>query len=46
MISVVSVYAPRCGLDDCIKDKFCDELLDVVSKLGEKVIANGSWRRE
>ena len=28
-----------CGLDDSINDKFYDELLDVVSKLGEKEIA-------
>ena len=39
MIPIVSVYAPRCDLDDSIKDKFYDELLDVVSKLGKNEIA-------
>ena len=38
MISVFSVYAPQCGLDVSIKDKFYEELLGVVSKLGEKEI--------
>ena len=33
------VYAPQCGLDDSIKDKFYHKLLDIVSKLGEKEIA-------
>ena len=38
VVSVVSAYAPQCGLDDNYKDIFYDELLAVVSKLGEKEI--------
>ena len=36
LVSVVSAYAPQCGLDDSSKDIFYDELLAVVLKLGEK----------
>ena len=33
VVSVVSAYAPQCGLDDNYKDIFYDELLAVVSKV-------------
>ena len=36
IISVISVYAPQCGLDDSHKDDFYDSLINVVRMLGEK----------
>ena len=50
IISVISVYAPQCGLDDSQKDNFYDSLTSVVRKLEEKEIAiivgdnNGSMK--
>ena len=34
IISAISVYVPRCGLDDSQKDDFCDSLINIVRKLG------------
>ena len=36
IFTVVSVYAPQCGLDASEKDSFYDSLMNVTSKLGEK----------
>lgn len=36
--SVFSFYAPQTGLDDRQKDEFCDSLINVARKLGEKEI--------
>ena len=43
-ISMISVYAPQCDLDDSQKDDFYDSLIIVIKQLGEKkilVIARG-----
>ena len=43
-ISMISVYAPQCDLDDSQKDDFYDSLIIVNKQLGEKnilVIAGG-----
>ena len=47
VVPVVSVYAPQSGLDDSLKDLFYDNLLAVVSKLGEKeiVLVSGDLNR-
>ena len=38
IISVISVYAPQCGLDKSQKDGFYDSLIRDVGKLGEEEI--------
>ena len=38
ILSVISVYAPQCGLDDVQKDRFYDSLINIAGKLGEKEI--------
>ena len=40
IISLISRYAPQCGLDDSQKDDFYDSLINVVRKLGEKETRN------
>ena len=43
VVSVLSVYAPQSGLNDSVKDAFYDDLLPVVSNMGDKelVIVTG-----
>ena len=36
LISNLTIYAPQCGLGDSQKDDFCDSLINVVRKVGEK----------
>ena len=45
IVTFLSVYAPQVGLEDSIKERFYDELIDVVTKLGESeiVIPCGDW---
>ena len=38
IISVISIYAPQCGLDDSQKIYFYDSLINVVGKLEEKLM--------
>ena len=38
IVSVISVYAPQCRLDDSQEDDFYDSLISTVRKLGEKEI--------
>ena len=38
VVSILSVYAPKVGLDDSIKNAFYEKLLNVVSKLQDKEI--------
>ena len=38
IISVISVYAPQYGLDNCQEDDFYDSFIDVVRTWGEKEI--------
>ena len=38
ILSVISVYAPTCGLDDSHKDHFYDSLTNIVRKFGKKEI--------
>ena len=39
ILSVISVYAPQCGLGDVQKDRFYYSLINVTGKLGGKEIA-------
>ena len=51
LISSLTIYAPQCGLGDSQKDDFCDSLINVVRKVGEKwvfVVAgdfNDYWKK-
>ena len=35
---IISVYAPRCDLDDSQKDNLFDSLISIIRKLGEREI--------
>ena len=45
IVTIVSVYAPQCGLDASEKDSFYNSLMDVARKFGEKelVIVAGDF---
>ena len=38
IVSLISVYAPQCGLNDCQKDNFYSSLINRVRTLGQKEI--------
>ena len=38
ILTVVSVYAPQCGLDDSVKDNFYDSLIGTTAKLADKEV--------
>ena len=37
ILSVISVYAPQCGLDDVQKDRFYDSLINIAGRLEKKL---------